>query len=67
MIYFNWPPGPFLATQYDKEPGGAEFEVASNQALPRARYFPRDMLLLTTTARESRRLASNQAQPLLIW
>ena len=27
MIYFNWPPGPFLATQYDKEPGGAGFEA----------------------------------------
>ena len=22
MIYFNWPPGPFPAIQYDKEPGG---------------------------------------------
>ena len=27
MIYFNWPPGPFLATQYDMEPGGAGFEA----------------------------------------
>ena len=38
----NWTPGPFLATQYDKEPGGAGFEargalcetVASNPAPP---------------------------------
>ena len=29
MIYFNWPPGPFLATQYDKEPGGAGFEASA--------------------------------------
>ena len=27
MIYFNWTPGPFLATLYDKEPGGAGFEA----------------------------------------
>ena len=30
MIYFNWPPGPFPATQYDKEPGGAGFEASSS-------------------------------------
>ena len=30
MIYFNWPPGPFLATQYDKEPGGAGFGARDN-------------------------------------
>ena len=28
-VYLYWPPGPFLATQYDKEPGGAGFEVRS--------------------------------------
>ena len=32
MIYFNWPPGPFLATQYDKEPGGAGFEANLSHA-----------------------------------
>ena len=26
-VYLYWPPGPFLATQYDKEPGGAGFEA----------------------------------------
>ena len=26
-INLYWPPGPFLATQYDKEPGGAGFEA----------------------------------------
>ena len=32
MIYFNWPPGPFLATQYNKEPGGAGFEASEASA-----------------------------------
>ena len=27
-VYLYWPPGPFLATQYDKEPGGAGFEAS---------------------------------------
>ena len=27
LVYLCWPPGPFLATQYDKEPGGARFET----------------------------------------
>ena len=27
MIYLYWPPGPFLAAQYDKQPGGAGFEA----------------------------------------
>ena len=26
-VYLYWPPGPFLATQYDKESGGAGFEA----------------------------------------
>ena len=26
-VYLYWTPGPFLATQYDKEPGGAGFEA----------------------------------------
>ena len=26
-VYLYWPPGSFLATQYDKEPGGAGFEA----------------------------------------
>ena len=26
-VYLYWPPGPFLATQYDKEPDGAGFEA----------------------------------------
>ena len=26
-VYLYWPPGPFQATQYDKEPGGAGFEA----------------------------------------
>ena len=33
MIYFNWPPGPFLATQYDMEPGGAGFEAMKAEPL----------------------------------
>ena len=27
MIYLYWPPGPFLVTQDDMEPGGAGFEA----------------------------------------
>ena len=26
-VYLYWPPGPFLLTQYDKEPGGDGFEA----------------------------------------
>ena len=29
-VYLYWFPGPFLATQYDKEPGGAGFEAKVN-------------------------------------
>ena len=32
-VYLYWPPGPFLATQYDKEPGGAGFEASQRWTL----------------------------------
>ena len=32
-VYLYWPPGPFLATQYDKEPGGAGFEATRGPAI----------------------------------
>ena len=31
-VYLYWPPGPFPATKYDKEPGGAGFEARELQA-----------------------------------
>ena len=32
-VYLYWPPGPFLATLYDKEPGRAGFEAKNPSTL----------------------------------
>ena len=42
-VYLYWTPGPFLATQYDKEPGGAGFEATVSHNAPLAMHYLSDI------------------------